>query len=221
MELSLQFLDGSSVVIRSIGMTHLTSSHSGKYIADKIFDQLALFDIKVFQIVSITTDNASNMLSMINRCNDMYTEEIEDTNDEIDNADVVDIDEQDDGGDEVDNATHVNVIATEQYCLALDADVTSLISDYLYQIELEEVCAVNTLSIPTNQPTDRIARIEMLLRDVEDIFANQTININGIRCAAHTLQLAVMKALKFADFQIVIRLTREVCKELRKPSNIY
>lgn len=62
---------------------------------------------------------------------------------------------------------------------------------------------------------------EKLLRDLENLIDEHTLNISGIRCAAHTLQLAVQSALKIADFQILVRLCRAVCRELRKTSRVH
>lgn len=220
MGISLQFLRGSSIVIRSIGMIHLTSSHTGKYIADKVFEQLKLFDIKVSQVISITTDNATNMASMVNRCNDMYNEECEDSDDVMDseNYDDNDLDEDESAKQvNVDNVKFHNVLQ-HQYILTTDADVSTLIRNCLDEMESNEP---NCLDETPLRLADKIADFEALIRDIEEIFADQTLNINGIRCAAHTLQLAVISALKTPEYQILVQLCRAVCKELRKETTSY
>lgn len=45
-----------------------------------------------------------------------------------------------------------------------------------------------------------------------------TLNSSGIRCAAHTLQLAVKKALKAKHIRVIIDMCRIACKLLRKAS---
>lgn len=51
-------------------------------------------------------------------------------------------------------------------------------------------------------------------------YALETLDINGIKCAAHTLQLAVRGTLKNSKHQSLINEFRNVCKFLRKPTNI-
>lgn len=222
--ISLQFLRGSSIVIRSIGMMHLTSSHSARYIADKIFDQLNFFDIKISQIISITTDNASNMKAMINRCNDAYNEDCD--SDDTDTSDSADETEENHGHREKTDADstvdHDNGEfqrkLEQEFISAPDEDVSALISNYLDELENEEPDCTDDMPPIL---ADRIVDFEKLIRDLEEIFADQTLNINGIRCAAHTLQLAVIGALQASDYAILIRLCRAICKQLRKQSIIH
>lgn len=214
MGISLQFLRGTSIVIRSIGMIHLESSHSARYIADKIFEQLRIFDVNISQVISITTDNASNMTAMINRCNDMFEENNEDVY--ADSADAIGNDEQGNGTDTGVNAT--DTIESGELQPTSDADVTARIRNYLDEIELEEPGYTENTSLTEPNP---FAVFEKLLRDLEEMLTSHTLNIHGIRCAAHTLQLAVIGALKVTDFQILIRLSRAVCKELRKQTTIH
>lgn len=51
-------------------------------------------------------------------------------------------------------------------------------------------------------------------------YALETMNIFGIRCAAHTLQLAVREAIDASQYGNFIALFRNVCKYLRKPSSV-
>lgn len=60
----------SHIVIRSIGMIDLTAAHTAEYIATEILERLKLFGIKTTQLISITTDNATNMTAMIQRFNE-------------------------------------------------------------------------------------------------------------------------------------------------------
>lgn len=223
LRVSLQFHLDSSIALRSIGMVHLKSSHTAHYIAEKIFDQLKLFEIKVSQIISITTDNASNMTAMINRCNQIYVEECVYSNASDDSADECDyyfedIDEIDNSGseDKAENATQLDDNAEfenemqHHFSLTSKADVTALINNALDEVEIGE---------PSEEtPT---TGFETLLHDLKEIVAGQTVNINGIRCAVHTLQLAVINALKDSDFEILIRLCRVVCKQLRTNKTIF
>lgn len=53
------------IIIRSLGMILLNVSHTALNVQNEILACLKLFDIKTSQVVSITSDNASNMLVMI------------------------------------------------------------------------------------------------------------------------------------------------------------
>lgn len=224
--ISLQFLRGSSTVIRSIGMINLTSSHSAENIATKIFNQLKLFDIQISQIISVTTDNGTNMVAMVNRCNAMYGEKYGGANTSENSADESENDDDDD--DESCNgndATHISIdelqkTLQQKFFTKSDAEMRILVRDFLDDLELEEADYVEHEHIPATL-ADATIDFESLIHDLEEIFANQTLNISGIRCAAHTLQLAVIDALKKADFQNLIRLCKVVCKELRKQSTIH
>lgn len=199
--INLQFMFDSEITIRSIGMVHLTKSHTSQHLADKILERLSLFGICTSQLISITTDNASNMTAMIDRFNEAYNEE---------NADNDKSDSEDD--DEV-----------EASASATESDAPFVFSDMVeLQANLDKVVS----ELESEETDDLMALLEeqinydSLLLDLEKMFADFTLNINSIRCAAHTLQLAVMEALNIDEFKLLIRLARVVCKELRKDSNI-
>lgn len=191
----------SKIAIRSIGMVHLTKSHTSRYLADEILKRFALFGMSTLQLASITTDNASNMTAMIDRFNEAYNEE---------NAD------NDSGNSEDDDEAETSASATESEEPFVFSDVNEL------QAELDKV-----VSELESEETDDLMELlqeqidyDSLLLDLEKMFADFTLNINSIRCVAHTLQLAVMEALNIDEFKLLIRLARVVCKELRKDSNI-
>lgn len=219
--LSLQFLSGTSIVIRSIGMVHLDSSHTSKYIADKILDQLKLFGIHIWQIISITTDNATNMTAMINTCNQIYNDECANYEDEIDAGEHAEDHQDDDqnlsSAESLDNE-YVDTLH-RQYITASEEEVQSMIANFLDEIDAnkpDESEAIPNQRDAGQQSQEEPIDIDELLRQLEQIFSDVGLNISGIRCAAHTLQLAVIGALNRKNYKLLIRLCREVCKELRK-----
>lgn len=62
---SLQYVLHGKHRIRSIGMIHLNSSHTGKYLATLIANRLTEFGVIKDQLLTVTTDNGSNMIKMI------------------------------------------------------------------------------------------------------------------------------------------------------------
>lgn len=220
--ISIQFLQNSSITIRSIGMVHLTSSHSANYITTKIFDQLKLFEIDVSQIISVTTDNARNMVSMINRCNAMHNEKYGDESDISSEGSVVredSVDRNCDGASEtLVDIDELQARFQEQFLSVSDADATTQLQNYLDELEME---SPDFTENGNTSSTEANVDFETLLRDLADIIATHTLNINGIRCAAHTLQLAIIDALKNGDFKNLILLCKVVVKELRKQSTVH
>lgn len=203
--ISVQFMLGSSVDIRSIGMMHLDSSHTARHIADKIFEQLNLFEIKPTQLIAITTDNASNMTAMVNRFNMMFDQDVVESNDY-----------EDEHKAENEQIREIEIDFQIQLGLRNEDEIRDVINNIVDEMDLEDPsCNGDLISIINDEPNT-----EKLLRELEDILEKHTLNINGIRCAIHTLQLAVRSAMNDKEFQILISLCRAVCKELRKNTNI-
>lgn len=61
---SIQYVLNNMIVVRSIGMVELHKSHTAKYILEKLLSCLNAHGINSHQIVSITSDNAANMILM-------------------------------------------------------------------------------------------------------------------------------------------------------------
>lgn len=62
---SLQYIFNGKLRVRSIGMVHLDASHTGIHLAELIVERLKEYDVGLYQIVAIATDNGSNMLKMV------------------------------------------------------------------------------------------------------------------------------------------------------------
>lgn len=58
------------------------------------------------------------------------------------------------------------------------------------------------------------------LDELKERLKLSTLNVNGVRCGLHILQLAVKAALKKLDSPLIVA-CRTVCKELRKQSTVY
>lgn len=205
MGVSIQYLSGSSQVIRSIGMIHLSLSHTAVNISEEICKQLSLFDIKITQIISITTDNASNMIATIDRCNEMCDEELTDSIGFDESADESDGDKHEDLSSDDREFCHD---LHQAYASDSHEDLTTRIRKFL---DVEE--PTFTEDEPMN---DESSEFEKLLHNLEKIYTGKSLLIHGIRCAAHTLQLAVIGALKHPEYVDLFRLCKVVCKELHK-----
>lgn len=82
----------------------------------------------------------------------------------------------------------------------------------------------------TESEIEKKAMLDQLLDDNQEYtalieshlskYAKETMDIYGIKCAAHTLQLVVLKAINTSEYGHLIASFRNVCKHLRKPTSI-
>lgn len=220
----VQFMVDFEVIIRSIGMVSLTQRHTGEYLATVILKQLKLFEIKTSQLIAITTDNGTNMTTMIQHLNDAFGKDDDDDDvvgDDIVGDDAVDSDSSvydddcnDEDGANADLAERELETNDFQFNLSRDTDYDAILKNFVHEMEIEEMCnntALQVLEIETN--------FDSAMEEMQTIIDSQTMNIYSIRCAAHTLQLAVMNGLATSDFTAIIQLCRAVCKELRNNLN--
>lgn len=71
---SLQYILNGKQKIRSIGMIKLEKAHTATYLTEIIITQLMEFEIGLRQILTITTDNGSNMLKMVRDIQSKFVE---------------------------------------------------------------------------------------------------------------------------------------------------
>lgn len=188
-----QFIATDKLVVRCIGMEEMHERHTGKHIAEMLKGCLAKYNIGLDQIVSITTDNASNMRSCIKNINDELQLQTEDDGaDDLDSFDYLNIDD--------DHSTENGAGA------ASSSSEVDVLMDALLPAEDEWVFS----SYASNELAESIRS------------QNSFLFVNGINCAAHTIQLAVKEALLdlSSDHEHIIRNCREFCKFTRLQSTI-
>lgn len=72
--ISVQYILDGAIFVRSIGMIEMQDCHTAAYILKLIKSCLNKYCISTRQIISITSDNASNMISIANTFNDVDCE---------------------------------------------------------------------------------------------------------------------------------------------------
>lgn len=206
----VQFMVDSAIVIRSIGMVHLTARHTGEYLASVILDRLKLFGIRTSQLIAITTDNGSNMKTMVEHLNEAFGLDDDLTGNFTCGGTVNDCDSA------KESTPEERRLETDspKFTFKPEKDYDTIFKEVLLQIEMDEICDADVFQVLEEQ-----ANMDSVLQDIQAIIDSQSLNLQNIRCAAHTLQLAVMNALDIEEFKIIIKLCRGVCKELRKNSN--
>lgn len=71
---SVQFIVGKKLVVRSLGLIELEESHTGIFLSKILFEHLKKFGIEKKQVITITTDNGSNMIKMVRDFNNLDIE---------------------------------------------------------------------------------------------------------------------------------------------------
>lgn len=198
---SVQYVLNGELKTRSIGMVELLYSHTGKYIANVIISRLKEFCIELRQIVTITTDNGSNVLKMVRDINDHLQSE-------NDNASRLTSNDSTKSNDQIESNGHEKANEdTDALIEELLRNEPEVSDDEAYEMLFAEVEIDQNYSTLLNEMTTEISS--------SDIW-----DITGVNCAEHTLQLGINDSIKKMNksFQNVIELCRCVCKFLRLKS---
>lgn len=196
---NVQFIKDEKLVIRTLGIVELLDVHNGLQLKDEILKILSSFNITVRNIYSFTSDNASNMVKLCELLDNESSEY------EYDCSELVEV-------------------------LIEDTDPTTL----TIEGNGDEIQTTNE-----NIPNENSGMEEEMLKDPYDNNFNEEeeswyrhlcgelqgleqgdLSITHVRCAAHTLQLAVEHAIKDSGILRTINKAREAVKHLRVPSTM-
>lgn len=222
MGVSLQYVCNGRIEERSIGILEMNSSHTSRHILAVLIDLLNSFGIEKSRVLSVTTDNAPNLTLMVKLLNEQVDRELADAKEDTDFDEVHAVDEG--ASQRSDQDLEENVFAqpnpTHEFFTAenIEAEILKALTDLDNQPDTSNEDSDEELNDMLNDDADFANLIEALEND----FALDTLIANGIRCAAHTLQLAVIDAINDRSLNVknVITLCRIVCKMLRKQSTI-
>lgn len=198
----IRYVFNGAISERCIGVVVLNESHTADFISKTIAEHLERFEINPQTVLATTSDNAPNMISAINKFGSaIYS---------------VPVAQTDAGEDELeDNYTEEHEFGyfrnDDNYQCTLDILSPELSPDEILQAE-------NELAMTD----DAIENVMGEIRDHQNL-SNQIINdfntnfntVFNIRCAAHTLQLAVKDAIKAANISIILSGCRKVALLLR------
>lgn len=207
MGVSLQFVQNGQVVTRSIGMVQTLASNTSANVLKVLMELLDSFGINKTRVISITTDNAPNLSLMVKILNENVERELE--NENKDDQEVTETHRMDQ-----------NTLTHQPICSHRYFDVDDIEDEIRITVE-----KCNT--VDDSESDDELDEIlnddqdfEALIDSLKNEYATQTITVNGIKCAVHTLQLAVRDSLcdKELNIRYLIDLCRIVCKTLRKQS---
>lgn len=185
--LSIQYMYEGQLKIRTIGMINMTEPQTALHLKNVIWDRLQAYEISKHQLISFVTDNANSMTAMVRLLNDQEANNIDIVDDDDD--DESDPDEEDDDCDIEFPVFDMNIQSVEQQDDNISSETDSDDQDRLH--EVNEIL---------NENND----FNELLKELKNIFNVMTLNIHGIRCAAHTIQLAIQDALGRDDLKALL-----------------
>jgi hypothetical protein len=159
-----QIIKDCKLRIYNLGSIELTQSHTGAYIKECVIEVLKMYNIDLKQVISVTSDNAKNMVKSVALMNDTF-----DDIDEDFSVDVEDSDNDDANQDENDSEI--------EFAESVEFEWDSLLADVLDE-------------------TDMVALI---------------------RCAAHTLQLAIKDFMDDKSVHEILGAAIALAKKLRTP----
>lgn len=198
-----QYIMNGSTVFRSIGMKEMHDRHSGRYMSELLKECLEHHGASFQNIASLTTDNASNMKTLLSSLNE-----------ELQNEEEVGVYGED----------------TIQYTEEQEDDDASII-DLTNDAEFEEVINSDTNELEALLSSLEPAEDDWIITNSDEDYVNTIrqsvpdsfLFVNGVNCAAHTLQLGVRDGLARLpnDLQNVISLCREFSKFTRLQKTIY
>lgn len=199
--ISIQYKYDGKLKIVSIGMCELLQSHTAEHLAEIMEGVFAKYEISLWQVLSITTDNGLNMLAMV--------KELQQSAEEV----QVDIDSEDHSK----FMNDFNQSVTDLSSVSDECNIDDVIADLLSNRSVGDDDALNIL-LDENETYDEL--FENLICNLRNRGGNSLLFVISIKCAAHTLQLAIKDALKMMPEEVlnVIKLCREAAKFLRQQS---
>lgn len=197
--LSIQYMYEGLLKIRTIGMINMTEPQTALHLKNVIWDRLQAYEISKHQLISFVTDNANSMTAMVRLLNDEEANDIDIVDDDDDGSDSED--EDNDNGGMALPIFDMDIQNDEQQNDTISSDSESDDSDRLH--EVNEIL---------NENND----FDELLKELRKTFSVFTLNIHGIRCAAHTIQLAIQDALSKDDLKALLTACRKLCILLKK-----
>lgn len=194
--ISVQFLLGGELKVISLGMLQLEKAHTGAYLAEVCVDCLQKYEIAIRKVITITRDNGANVTKMVR---DMHT------------------DLQNSASENVPDLKSPKKTANATENSETDNDIAQLLAE-VGEISDEEALD-NVFENAFLAEHQRV--LENVAAELRNKGFDTKYDITGVNCAAHTLQLAILDALKAIPQtqKNMIELVRRIAKLLRLPKS--
>lgn len=192
---NIQYRHNGKLRLATIGMYELKKAHTAKYLGDVVIEVLGKYGLNLEQVLTFTTDNGSNMVAMAKDLEKRLFEQ----NAEMQENELIDVPS---------NSASNRTDEIDQNCDA-DEDIEQLLN------EINQDEAALDILLQDDISYDQL--LDKVLSDLRGRAGNKNVFLSSIRCAAHTLQLAVWNSLdqlRKSDKNL-INLCRYVAKFLR------
>lgn len=200
---SIQYRINGILKLVALGMREMKKSHTAIYLNEILGQILSEYDISRVQVLSITTDNGSNVLAMVKEFEQQLLHDSED-NSFDDRLSII----------------HPNDLSLESClndCDETENEIENEIQKYLNEhIDADE----EMLDLLLDESDLYVELVDSIVSDMQNRNMDTNLFVYSVKCAAHTLQLAVKDALKLIhkSNQNVISLCRYIAICLRKQS---
>lgn len=196
---NIQYIHEDKLVLRTIGMIGMDQPHTGTYISELVYALANDFGLDGTQIYSMTTDNAKNIVKSIRDLSTTINQLIE-YEEPLQSMEEFEA---------TDNSYVMDDIDFEALSNVLDVDVAE-------EKCIKQQCTLDKDVIIESHPMDDI--ISDFNKQMNIMNSNEII-IEGLACAAHTLQLAIMDALRsWCDTLNLISKCMDIVKYVRTPN---
>ena len=214
MGVNIQYVKDAKLTLRTLAVRELFESHTSEHLLKGILHILELYEIKVRDLYSFTSDNGSNMLKLYRLLKDVQDEEIAaDKEDGTQNTDT--FDRQDSQGLVFDETFDISM----EY---LDMSMEDMNVDRQSPRDKSHELSLTYDNIHDNNFHEDVEKTENLTAMIDGSFLEDgNLRITGIRCAAHSLQLSVDNAISECKLKNFLEKARKAAVEFRKPSVLY
>lgn len=189
--INLRFIIDEKIIERCIGMVPILERHTSQNLAIKVKECIDKFEIKLKQVKSITTDNAGNVVGIVDYMDEEMFFSIEEEAAEEMGYSANEINPAENIGDAV-NEDEIHSLARK------------ILIDDAYAEYLDD----------SDEYADLLKRI---IDDLPHHFNENTVNV---RCGAHTLQLIVRGALKKSNVHSLVTVCRRLAITLRQETYV-
>lgn len=226
--IDVNYIQNSKVIIYNIGMMVLNKSHTGRNLLDCYRKCLQRYNIERKQVISVSADNGKDVQKMIRLEKTDGTEELHPTKKVarrlgVEVAEMYEISQR-----EVDKMQEKDKQLQRGKIAQVDSDIEAILqteelTDDNNAIDMIfDECNINLDLNPDTQQLDNLL-IEITPAIASEHNHDDFLKMSGIRCAAHTVQIAVKKSLKALpeDTMNAIKLCGRIAKILRLESTKY
>lgn len=212
---NVQYIIDDDLTVRTTGMIRIKSSHTGKYIAELIKDNLQEHGVSIDHIYGYTSDNGSNVVKAREEIENLFSAPNGHEGADAATNDVV----------LHDDTTNDDAIDSDQIivdAILADEDDETILNSMLNDNDDDATpsSSHSCLMCQSQKETDP-DQIQSITEQIKAIFAIAENGngqcVVGLLCAAHTLQLAVNESIKkFEKRTGLLKKCKHICLCLRR-----